>query len=397
MNHSVAVNDTREYVWDLSNSPFISRVTIKVCYVSYEPNKNGSVITKAMATQMAKTLRGCPIVGYYDNNKEDFKGHEVNIVNENETYKIVDATRPYGFIDLNSEIWFEKYLDDNVEHEYLCVNGFVWDGIYSEAKHIIEKGNNQSMELDSDSLKGLWAKNAESNEDIFIITDGQIKKLCILGEDVEPCFEGSSITAAFDKMQYELNNTLKGGQGTNMDPMTIPEYAALKADYDKLQTELTEQKDKYEAQLTEEKNKYSALETELNEQKEKYSALETEFNEQKTKYEQEKAAETEKYAVAESELTELREFQTKVQKKEKQDMIASFYFLNDEDKKDVTENIDKYSLADIESKLSIMAVRKRVKFNDDGDVKHAVYNLNGEGKNDEAPAWIQAVLANSND
>ena len=48
-------------------------------------------------------------------------------------------------------------------------------------------------------------------------------------------------------------------------------------------------------------------------------------------------------------------------------MIASFYMLSDEDKKDVVANIDTYSLDDIEAKLSIICVRNKVSFNLDDD------------------------------
>ena len=37
----------------------------------------------------------------------------------------------------------------------------------------------------------------------------------------------------------------------------------------------------------------------------------------------------------------------------------TFYMLSDEDKKEVIENIDSYSLDDIEAKLSILCVRNK--------------------------------------
>ena len=52
-------------------------------------------------------------------------------------------------LDLNAKVWFATYLDDDeVEREYLVTEGYLWTGQYPEAKRIIEKGNNQSMELD---------------------------------------------------------------------------------------------------------------------------------------------------------------------------------------------------------------------------------------------------------
>lgn len=50
------------------------------------------------------------------------------------------------------------------------------------------------MELDEESLSGHWALNHNSNIEFFIINDAIFSKLCILGSDVEPCFEGAAIT-----------------------------------------------------------------------------------------------------------------------------------------------------------------------------------------------------------
>jgi hypothetical protein len=57
------------------------------------------------------------------------------------------------------------------------------------------KGNNQSMELDEETLDATWTKDRNGKPKFFIINEAIIEKLCILGEDNEPCFEGSHITA----------------------------------------------------------------------------------------------------------------------------------------------------------------------------------------------------------
>ena len=70
-----------------------------------EPNRNGSIITKEAAKKMAPSLRGAPIVGYYNENNEDFEAHnKIAIINNKVTFQ--DMTKPYGFVDLNAKIWF---------------------------------------------------------------------------------------------------------------------------------------------------------------------------------------------------------------------------------------------------------------------------------------------------
>ena len=75
-------------------------------------------------------------------------------------------------------------------------------------------------------------------------------------------------------------------------------------------------------------------------------------------------------------------------------MIDSFCMLSDAEKADVIENIDTYSLDDIEAKLSIICVRNKVSFNLDDDKNDktdpTTFNLDG-GLNDEAPAWVKAI------
>ena len=77
-------------------------------------------------------------------------------------------------------------------------------------------------------------------------------------------------------------------------------------------------------------------------------------------------------------------------------MIASFYMLSDEDKKDVLDNIDTYSLEDIEAKLSIICVRNKVSFDldDNKEEKKEVvtYSMNDQLNDDSnVPAFVKAM------
>ena len=80
-------------------------------------------------------------------------------------------------------------------------------------------------------------------------------------------------------------------------------------------------------------------------------------------------------------------------------MIDRFYMLSDEDKKDVIENMDTYSLDDIEAKLSIICVRNKISFDldkdENADADPVMYNLGGEDTSSNAlvPDWVKAVDA----
>ena len=100
------------------------------------------------------------------------------------------------------------------------------------------------------------------------------------------------------------------------------------------------------------------------------------------------------YDTLKAERDALYSFKAKVDKEKKQAMIDSFYMLSDSDKKDVIENIDTYSLDDIEAKLSIICVRNKVNFSlDDDDDKEGVmtYSLNSDDADDSVPAWVAAL------
>lgn len=221
MHTSIKLDTPCEFINVTPINPLISKCQIKVCYVGETPNRNRSVITKDVATQIANSLPGSPIVGFYNETNEDFEEHNRIIDISNGQFKIKDVTKPYGFVDLNAKVWFQKYRDDDeVEREYLVTEGYLWTGQYPEAKRIIEHGNNQSMELDEKTINASWTKDSNGKPQFFIINEAIISKLCILGEDYEPCFEGSSITKfSFEddfkqqiySMMAEIKEILEGG------------------------------------------------------------------------------------------------------------------------------------------------------------------------------------------
>lgn len=186
-------------------NPLISKCQIKVCYVGDEPNRNRSIITKDVAREIAPTLRGCAVVGYYNENTEDFEEHNRVIDISNGKFQIKDTTRPYGFVPTDAKVWFQWFEDDGIAHEYLMTEAYIWTGQYPESQRIIEHGNNQSMELDTDTLDAYWTKDVNGKPQFFIINEAIISKLCILGEDFEPCFEGASIT----NVQFSLDDGFK--------------------------------------------------------------------------------------------------------------------------------------------------------------------------------------------
>ena len=415
MHVSIKMNTPCEFINLEPVNPLISKVQIKVCYVGEEPNRNGTVITKEVASQMANSLPGSPIVGFYNETSGDFEEHNRIIDLSNGKFEFKDTTRPYGFVDLNARAWFQKFEDDGVEHEYLMTEGYIWTGQYPEAKRILAKGNNQSMELEN--VEGAWTRNTKDDYEFFIINEAIISKLCILGEDVEPCFEGASIgkfefsfdegfVKTYSAFISEMNSLIKGGTPVEDKENMVNEEEVKEEELVDEENPEEVPAEEAEAEVVEESAEEEAEEEAEPEVEEE--TAEEEADEAEEEGEPEPAPEfhvedTQEYkdlmarcSALEEEVTSLRAFKLKAERKDKEAMIASFYMLSDEDKQDVVENIDKYSLDDIEAKLSIICVRNKVNFNleDENTEKKetVVFSLDNEEDDDTVtPAWVKAV------
>ena len=469
MHQSIATIDSPEFInlQPLEINPLMSSCEIKVLYLG--ENRNHSYITKDVATEMAKTLRGAPIVGYYKEEKDDFADHGERMIFDDEGIKFECLTRPYGFVAPDAKVWFQKFDDvdefgNTTTREYLMTTGYLWTGQYEECKSVVEGGKPQSMELDEESLEGHWSTNSKTGMDFFIINDAIFSKLCILGEDVEPCFEGSSITApevskTFTKMDDNFKKTLyammqdlkfalEGGQKMIIDEAetkvteseVVETEAEITAEETSIETEATveeettlETEENSEDKDTEDQSVLAENDNSIEDQssQENFTKADDKDEEEESKdandskedseseeddedkeYKCGESGKKEKsYSLLETELAETKaayadleqkyqvlvEFKKQIDNEKKDALINSFYMLSDEDKADVIENKSNYSLDEIESKLSVICVRKRVNFDLEDTSKkeeEVVENVTTYNMNDvepTTPAWIAAI------
>ena len=412
LHSSIKMNYPCEMINISPINPLISKCQIKVCYVSDEPNRNGSIITKEVARDMANSLPGSPIVGYFNEDSGDFEEHNRSIEISQGEFKIKDTTKPYGFVDLGAKCWFQKFQEGNVEREYLMTEGYLWTGQYPECERVLTHGNNQSMELDEKNINAHWAKDENGEPQFFIINEAIISKLCILGEDYEPCFEGAQITKvqfSFDdgfkeklfSMMNELKELLNEG-GVSMDKELLGSEGVIeegqdsnfvvKTDEEKKDDKKDDDKEEICPECGKPKSECTCKK-DKEDKKEKYNL--NEIPEYVELFENYNTLQSQ-YSALETEVTELREFKVAAERKDKEAMIASFYMLSDEDKKDVLDNIDTYSLEDIEAKLSIICVRNKVSFdldNNKEEMKEVVtYSMNDQLNDDSnVPAFVKAM------
>ena len=459
-HRSVATIDAPEFInlQPLDVNPMMSKCEIKVFYVG--ENRNGSYIKKEVAAEMAKTLRGAPIVGYYKDSKDDFADHGHVVTIDDEGVHFQEMTRPYGFVAPNAEVWFQKFMEEDafgnqVEREYLMTTGYIWAGQYEEARAILEEGKPQSMELDGDTLKGDWAENSKTGMSFFIINDAIVSKLCILGDDVEPCFEGASVTkpeisASFsldDKfkntlfnMMKELEFALKGEHTVDIkENVPVNEFAeeldkdveefaqeaqdstedmSNSSDFAKEDDEKADDKDQPDEEDKDKKDDEDFVKqvddsaeahTERRELGKDTAAVlerEEEASEEEPSSDltqstlhtdAEFAALEAKYNDLQVKYDELVEFKNKIEDAQKDALIEKFFMLSDEDKKDVIENKRSYSLDDIEAKLAVICYRKKVNFDlmdSEKNEEESTDTVTFDLRvDDSTPEWIRRVEA----
>lgn len=206
MSHPVKIDFTEGQ----KISDIITSYKIRIMYKNQ--NRNGSYIPESTANKMAASIGGVPIVGIFDEEKGDFKGHEdLKITTTEDGSKDIELIKPdaYGFIPPNAECTWEDHVDDDGEtRRYLTTVGYLWTGRYDELSTLKDGQNNQSMELNPDTAE-FSIVEIEDGEWVFAITDAELIGLCILGKDVEPCFEGAAFEPMFTKETTQFAEVLK--------------------------------------------------------------------------------------------------------------------------------------------------------------------------------------------
>lgn len=185
-------------------TPVLSKGRCRIFY-KYE-NRNGTYISDEFAEKLIGTLPYTPVKGIYDEQSEDYTDHG----EERDMGKI------YGIVPENPNFAWETHLDeDGIQRVYACCDVYIFSALYKEADQIV--GKSQSMELYAPSIKG-GMKNINGQK-YFVFEDGCFLGLQVLGNEVEPCFEGAAFFTYYEKLtdlinqmeKYIANSHEKGG------------------------------------------------------------------------------------------------------------------------------------------------------------------------------------------
>lgn len=187
------------------------------CRIFYKgANRNGTYITDEFADKLLSTIAYAPVKGIYDTTDNDYTDHGEQ---RNEG-------RIYGIVPADYHLAWESHVDaDGIERIYACVDVLIYTALYAEANTIFNKS--ESMELYRKSIKGDW--QIIEGKRYYVYTDACFLGLQVLGDEVEPCFEGASFFSLYQSLldqveqldQLQKNFQNNGQGGTKMPSVTF--------------------------------------------------------------------------------------------------------------------------------------------------------------------------------
>lgn len=165
-------------------------------------NRNGSDISKVCAENMTSKMAYIPVVGEWKEAQQDFGDHGGKLEISSEGVKFIDTTAVMGCV-LNEPV-FKKEVDGQ---EYYCCRVALYKEKFPQLEAFVNERKGQSMEINVN--KGRF----DENDGIYYIDDATMTSLCILGNDVEPCFASSKISTfslnEFEKQYQEVLSKVK--------------------------------------------------------------------------------------------------------------------------------------------------------------------------------------------
>ena len=396
---SVIVASPIERISD--SNPNLGRLNVGV-FTKYG-NRNGSYITDEVAEQLIQsaTTGDTPVVGFFDPETQTWAGHTGPTL-----------ASAYGYVE--SFVGWQPLTDtDGIERDYAVFSVIMFNKYFDEASKVI--GQNQSMELDINSINGDWAEIDDI--EYFVYTTAKIQGLCIIGSH-EPCFSVSSFFSKNDanyesqyekfasllsSLKQEVEEASKGGTQT-MNEFENVEVTPVVEEPQQETSEVVEEvvepaveetpvefeETKEEETVVEEEvvAEEAAVETEevAAETVSNFDILQQNYNELQAQFEQLQAD----YTAAQQRITELEQFQN-AQEQEKaqlqadlttaQETITTYELerknnlierykkvLNDEQISEFTSSVNNFSYSELESKLAIIYANSNMQGEDNKKV-----------------------------
>ena len=202
-------------------NPQFSLCDVLVCY--HGDNRNMTSLPKKVIEENLYSIYGVPIIGEWiykldGTDEKTWGSHGGRVIIDDNGIHFEQTTKPFGFVTkeaADNASWVtvtEK--DGHTKNEYLKLSGCIlWTERYEESKTILDENYGQSMEIEF--KKGHYREDHYYEAEEFIFS-----ALCILGTDVEPCFESACIGRHYelDSFKKEFSLMLDEYKKLNLEP-----------------------------------------------------------------------------------------------------------------------------------------------------------------------------------
>lgn len=174
-----------------------------VMHIAYHgKNNNKTHISKEAFEDALGSIYNCPVVCNYQVREDLIGGHDMELVESQGTYKLINCTHPVGIVPESANTYWETVIEnDGAEHEYLCSEILLWKR-QSAYSHIKENGvTSESMEIK--------VLSGETKDDgYYYISKFEFTAFCLLERD-RPCFESAGIEVfSLDRLKSECEEML---------------------------------------------------------------------------------------------------------------------------------------------------------------------------------------------
>lgn len=180
-------------------------------------NANGSNFKESSFEKALPSIKNIPIVALYNEDENDFGGHESSYEIKDGEFKVVYNTFPFGVIPESAKQYYEEVEEQGQIKNYLVSECLLWKR--QKSYDLIKENGAYSVSMEIEVKEGKFNDNSVYEIDDFIFT-----AVCVLGKNVNPCFKSAEIKLFSDNSEYSemLNaykqfamDSFKGGENVN--------------------------------------------------------------------------------------------------------------------------------------------------------------------------------------
>ena len=177
---------------NLTNNKYVTHAKLKVFSVGATGDKR--VFTKQFSDQLLQTLPSTPVVAYYDEDEDDFKGHHI-------------IQYVFGYVPENATISYVDEVLNGNKVTFAVTDVLLFTGRQDNIGAIASKiiGHAHSLELDPKTAKYEIVRSGGKIESVTF-KEGSFIGLSVLGTNEKPAFAGSAFFTEGSELDLFVNS-----------------------------------------------------------------------------------------------------------------------------------------------------------------------------------------------